>query len=147
MIMLLRRLCSNVAIKILNLTNISNASEHDDKLIHWAKIFKAKTIKELEELAGEQEVFKNMVVELKKLSKDEKIRQQMEARADYESRLATARGAGYREGVEAGREEGTFETVINIIRNLMTKKDMSFDEACEMLSIEDKEKYRTCIGK
>ena len=137
--MLLRRLCSNVAIKILNLTNISNASEHDDKLIHWAKIFKAKTIKELEELAGEQEVFKNMVVELKKLSKDEKIRQQMEARADYESRLATARGAGYREGVE--------EITIKHIKGLMTKSNMSFDKACEMLSIEDIEKYRSYIIK
>ena len=35
-----------------------------------------------------------MVLELKKLSKDEKIKQQLEARADYESRIATAKGAG-----------------------------------------------------
>lgn len=85
-------------INVLNLKHINNPGDTDEGIIHWAKIFKAKTLKELEELVGEQEVFKNMVLELKKLSEDEKIKQQMEARADYESRIATARGVGYREG-------------------------------------------------
>ena len=39
-----------------------------------------------------KDVLKNMVLRLRKLSEDEKIKQQMEARADYESRIATARG-------------------------------------------------------
>lgn len=85
---------------------IDNPEDTDERVIHWAKIFKAKTLKGLEELAGEQEVFKNMVLELRKLSEDEKIKQQMEARADYESRMATARGAGYREGLEDGVVKG-----------------------------------------
>ena len=85
-------------IKVLNLRNIVNSKNTDVRIVHWAKIFKAKTWNELEELAGEQEVFKNMILELKKLTEDERIKQQMEARADYESRIATARGAGYKEG-------------------------------------------------
>ena len=89
--------------KVLNLRNVDNAGDTDERVIHWARIFKAKTLNELEELAGEQEDFKKMVFELKKLSEDEKIKQQMEARADYESRIATARGAGRREGLEQGR--------------------------------------------
>ena len=89
--------------KVLNLRNVDNAGDTDERVIHWARIFKAKTLNELEELAGEQEDFKKMVFELKKLTEDEKIKQQMEARADYESRIATARGAGRREGLEEGR--------------------------------------------
>ena len=58
------------------------------------------------------------------------------------------------EGVEEGhmckaiedlREEGAIEMAVNIIKNMMTKSNISFDEACEILSIEDKEKYRSCI--
>jgi len=94
------------AIKVLNLRNINNPAGTDVKIVHWAKIFKATTLKELEELAGEQEVFKNMVLELRKLSEDDKIRLRAEARADYDSRIATARGAGYREGLEKGIEQG-----------------------------------------
>ena len=41
-----------------------------------------------------------MVLELRKLSEDEKIRQQAEARADYDSRIATAKSAGYKNGKE-----------------------------------------------
>lgn len=103
------------AIKVLNLRQIDNPGDTNEKIVHWAKIFKAKTLNELIELAGEQEVFRNMVSELRKLSADEKIRQQMEARADYESRIATARGAGYREGLEEGREEGRETVFINMI--------------------------------
>ncbi len=90
--------------KVLNLKHIDNPLDADPRVIKWARIFKAKTLSELEQIIGSEEVFKNMVFELKKLSEDEKIRQQMRARADYESRLATAKGAGIREGIEQGRE-------------------------------------------
>ena len=52
-----------------------------------------------------------MVLELRKLSEDEIIKQQLEARADYESRIATARGAGYREGKEEGIQKGLQEGI------------------------------------
>ena len=41
-------------------------------------IFKAETLEELEQLARGEKVFENMVVTMKKLSEDEKIRMQCE---------------------------------------------------------------------
>ena len=45
-----------------------------------------------------------MVVTMKKLSEDEKIRMQCEAREDYERSLLTEYNAGKREGIELERE-------------------------------------------
>ena len=58
-----------------------------------------------------------MVLELRKLSEDEKIKQQMEARADYESRIATAEGAGYRKGK---REE-----LISLVKDGLLAEDIA----------------------
>lgn len=105
----------------MNLKYIDNPGETNDKIVLWAKIFKAKTLKELEELAGEQEVFKKMVLTLRKLSKDEKIKQQMEARADYESRIATARNAGFRDGVD--HQKATQQREIDELNETIKEKD------------------------
>lgn len=67
-------------------------------------IFKAETLEELEQLARGEKVFENMVVTMKKLSEDEKIRMQCEAREDYERCLLTEYNAGKREGIELERE-------------------------------------------
>ena len=79
-------------------------SETDKKILKWAGIFKAETLEELEQLARGEEVFENMVVTMKKLSEDEKIRMQCEAREDYERCLLTEYNAGKREGIELERE-------------------------------------------
>ena len=73
-------------------------------ILKWAGIFKAETLEELEQLARGEEVFENMVVTMKKLSEDEKIRMQCEAREDYERCLLTEYNAGKREGIELERE-------------------------------------------
>ena len=79
-------------------------SETDKKILKWAGIFNAETLEELEQLARGEEVFENMVVTMKKLSEDEKIRMQCEAREDYERCLLTEYNAGKREGIELERE-------------------------------------------
>ena len=92
---------------MLDLTQLETArsqSETDKKLLKWASIFKAETLEELEQLASGEEVFENMVVTMKKLSEDEKIRMQCEAREDYERCLITEYNAGKREGIELERE-------------------------------------------
>ena len=109
------------AIKVLNLRGINNSIGVDKRIVHWAKIFKAKTQIELEELAGEQEVFKEMILTLRQLSEEEKIKQQMDARADYDSRIATARGAGYREGIEEGE--------LKMLKKLAENKTISIETA------------------
>ena len=96
-----------LCIKILDLTQLEKAksqSETDKKLQKWASIFKAETLEELEQLARGEEVFENMVVTMKKLSEDEKIRMQCEAREDYERCLLTEYNAGKQEGIELERE-------------------------------------------
>ena len=77
--------------------------EFNKKLLKWASIFKAETLEELEQLASGEEVFENMVVTMKKLSEDEKIRMQCEAREDYERSLLTEYNAGKSEGIASER--------------------------------------------
>ena len=96
-----------LCIKVLDLTQLEKAkdqSETDKKILKWAGIFKAETLEELEQLARGEEVFENMVVTMKKLSEDEKIRMQCEAREDYERCLLTEYNAGKREGIEIERQ-------------------------------------------
>ena len=94
-----------LCIKVLDLTQLEKAKqkpETNKKLLKWASIFKAETLEELEQLASGEEVFENMVVTMKKLSEDEKIRMQCEAREDYERSLLTEYNAGKSEGIEQG---------------------------------------------
>ena len=96
-----------LCIKVLDLTQLETArsqSEADKKLLKWASIFKAETLEELEQLASGEEVFENMVVTMKQLSEDEKIRMQCEAREDYERCLITEYNAGRQDGIEQGIE-------------------------------------------
>lgn len=95
-----------LCIKVLDLTQLERAkqeSETNKKLLKWAGIFKAETLEELEQLASGEEVFENMVVTMKKLSEDEKIRMQCEAREDYERSLLTEYNAGKSEGIASER--------------------------------------------
>ena len=94
-----------LCIKVLDLTQLEKAkdqSETDKKILKWAGIFNAETLEELEQLARGEEVFENMVVTMKKLSEDEKIRMQCEAREDYERCLLTEYNAGKQDGIEQG---------------------------------------------
>lgn len=89
-------------IRILDLSKVDVPGDTDPRVVKWARIFKAKTYAELEELVGEDEVLKTMSSYLKELSEDEKIRQQLQAREDYERRLI----GQYNRGIREGREEG-----------------------------------------
>lgn len=95
-----------ISMRVLDLSKIENAREGEEKLVKWAKIFRAKTMAELETLAAEEEVLKSMVAHIRELSEEEKIRQQCEAREDYERRLLTEYRAGERSGIEQGIERG-----------------------------------------
>ena len=98
-----------LCIKVLDLTQLEKAKQEPEtnkKLLKWASIFKAETLEELEQLASGEEVFENMVVTMKKLSEDEKIRMQCEAREDYERSLLTEYNAGKSEGIEQGLQRG-----------------------------------------
>ena len=97
-----------LCIKVLDLTQLEKAKQEPEtnkKLLKWASIFKAETLEELEQLANGEEVFEKMVVTMKKLSEDEKIRMQCEAREDYERCLLSEFNAGKREGRAEGERK------------------------------------------
>lgn len=112
-------------------------------LLYWASIFKAETLEELEQLANGEEVFEKMVVTMKKLSEDEKIRMQCEAREDYERCLLSEFNAGKREGEEIGEKRGEkrgriagkAEALTELIHNLMETQHISEEEAKKMLKL------------
>ena len=143
-----------LCIKVLDLTQLDAARKQaniNKKLVKWASIFKAETLEELEQLANGEEVFEKMVVTMKKLSEDEKIRMQCEAREDYERCLLSEFNAGKREGraegeeigralgeeagEKRGRAEGRSETLKELVHNLMESQHISEDEAKRLLKI------------
>ena len=131
-----------LCIKVLDLTQLDAARKQKNvnkKLLKWASIFKAETLEELEQLANGEEVFEKMVVTMKKLSEDEKIRMQCEAREDYERCLLSEFNAGKREGEEIGEQRGRIagkaETLTELINNLMETQHISEEEAKKMLKI------------
>ena len=77
-----------------------------------------------------------MVVTMKQLSEDEKIRMQCEAREDYERCLITEYNAGKQDGIEQGIQLGRSEGEISKERELITKwlqKGKSIAEIAENL--------------
>ena len=127
-----------LCIKIFDLTQfekVKSQCETDKKLLKWASIFKAETLEELEQLAGKEEVFENMVLTLKKLSEDEKIRMQCEAREDYERCLLSEYSAGKRDGIEEGRSLERDVIEKKLLHNLMESQKITEDEARKMLGI------------
>ena len=135
-----------LCIKVLDLTQLEEAQKQSNvnkKLLKWASIFKAETLEELEQLANGEEVFEKMVVTMKKLSEDEKIRMQCEAREDYERCLLSEFNAGKREGEEIGEKRGEkrgriagkAEALTELINNLMETQHISEEEAKKMLKL------------
>ena len=80
-----------------------------------------------------------MVVTMKKLSEDEKIRMQCEAREDYERCLLSEFNAGKREGEEIGEKRGEKrgkeETEKKLVQHLMQSMKLSEADARKMLGI------------
>lgn len=124
-----------LCIKVLDLTQLEKAkqeSETNKKLLKWASIFKTETLEELEQLASGEEVFENMVVTMKKLSEDEKIRMQCEAREDYERSLLTEYNAGKSEGIEQGIQQGIQQGIASERRNTEKERQRADALAAEV---------------
>ena len=142
-----------LSLRILDLTKIHYArdSEQDRRLAEWARIFRAKTMNELEKLATNSEVFQTMVTHLKKLTNDEKVRMQMEAREDYERRMSGQYRAGMEHGIQIGEERGIQigeERGIQIGKDLqlfqmVAAGDMTLDKAMTYTQ-SDPEVFRKC---
>ena len=74
-----------IKLSMLDLTRIDLATEEDkaNELVYWAELFKATTWEELRMLAEKEPIFEEVATEVVKISKEDKIRMQCEAREDY----------------------------------------------------------------
>lgn len=70
---------------VVDLTCINSATEEDKLrgIYHWAKLFKAKTWEEIKMLAGSNTFLEEAAETVFRLSEEEKIQMQCEAREDY----------------------------------------------------------------
>ena len=70
---------------MVDLTQINKATEDDKlyKMHQWALMFKATTWEELKMLAAQNPVIEEAVTHIFKLTEEEQIRLQMEAREEY----------------------------------------------------------------
>lgn len=79
---------SKFGISVLNLSRIDLATDEDKnyKIDHWAKLFKATTWEDLKMIAKSDTYIEKAASTIYKLTQEEKIRQQCEAREDYRRR-------------------------------------------------------------
>ena len=114
-----------IGVNVLNLKAVDDDSvtKEPEELYEWAKLFKATTWEEIRMLAEKNEYIADTVVTLRKLTEDEKIRMQCQAREDYEHDRATL----LRQGREEGRKEGIELSIKKLTANYM-KQDSSLTE-------------------
>ena len=139
-------------IRTLDLTQIDlapNDNGSHSELIKWARIVKAKTLKELEVLAGDEEALRHMVSTVKNLSAKERIQLQCEAREDYERTILTERNDGYRQGkadlLTQLLSDGTItEEKVKELRGDVKSKpiDMTFERREKLFRAEEREEGR-----
>lgn len=92
-----------LSIRMLQLNQLEKIEdkEKETELYYWARLFKATTWEEIAMLAEKSESINEGIVTLKKLSEDEKIRMQCEARENYRRDMASAIQHGEEKGIRA----------------------------------------------
>ena len=87
-------------IRVLELNHIDDRSLEGrmPELYHWAELFRAHTWEEVEAMVAEKKIDEGYVFTLRKLSDEEKIRQQCQAREDYYARQADLKAYSEEEG-------------------------------------------------
>lgn len=127
-------------LSVVDLTKINLATEEDRlyKIDHWAALFKTTTWEELKMLAKSNPSIKNAASTVYKLTQEEKIRQQLEAREDYYRRTA-------------GREELLQEKIAEVAKKdaIIAEKDAEIaDKDAEIAKKNaELEQLRQCIAK
>lgn len=83
-----RKYSDKFQIKVIDLTQIELATDEDKSynIDRWARFFKAKTWEELDMIATNDSAMKEAVNTIYNLSENERIRQQCQAREDWERR-------------------------------------------------------------
>lgn len=87
----------------------------DSDLYQWAQVFKADTWEEIRMLAQKNEAINECVYTMAKLSEDDRVRMQCEARADSEAIEKGLYNRGRKEGLQEGLQEGAEQLLVQLI--------------------------------
>lgn len=109
------------------------------ELREWARVFKAESWEEIRMLAEKNEAIDECIYTMAKLSEDDKIRMQCDARNDSAAIEKGVYKRGFRkgrdEGIALGRTEGAEQQLVQICSTL--KKKMTTAEIADMLEEEE----------
>lgn len=127
-----------IGMYMLQLKQLGNPKDEKEmpELYHWAQLFQATTWEEIKMLADNNEDMRECVVTIKKLTADEKTRQQLEAREKQQRDMMSAKEFGYQIGLEQGLEEGRARGIEQgIISQTLKKiaKSLTVEETADML--------------
>lgn len=115
----------NFCIRTVDLTQIDRYREGEEELAAWARLFRANSWEELEQLAAGKEVYQEMVVTMKKLTAEERMQMELEAREDYERTISSLYKSGHRNGMQEGMRQG--EIRINQLYSRLMEEDRMED--------------------
>ena len=128
-------------IRMVNLNQLGKPADEEKmpELYHWAQLFKAQTWEEVEEMVADKKVNKDFVVTFKKLSAEEKIRMQCEAREDYYRVQADAaeynQEIGYQKG--ASEQAAKYEAKLAEKDQALAEKDRQIAELMKQISAKE----------
>ena len=113
---------------MLDLTQADQVCEEENRdLVRWARIFKAASMRELEQLSEKEDTLEEMVTMVKQLSEDEKIRLRLAAQERYERDMLMDR--------KIAREEGVLQGQAQAVAALMQQLQISREKAMDLLQI------------
>jgi len=136
----------------IELTKLKNVTQGEQKreLFKWARMFKANTWEEYEQIGEEDEIMSEVVKELEKINQDEVARlnylHRQVAIMDKEQELKDAKRHGREEGLEQGLEEGLEQgrkAMVETLRELNLSEEEILIKLKEkfLLSRKEAEKY------
>lgn len=125
-----------LSIRMLQLNQLEKIEdkEKETELYYWARLFKATTWEEIAMLAEKSESINEGIVTLKKLSEDEKIRMQCEARENYRRDMASA----IQHGEEKGLNQGIKAVITDNIEQGLTKEKI-IEKLQKLFTIEEEQ--------
>ena len=130
-------------IHTLNLRNIANALPADvqDGLVNWGRLFSAGSWEEIQELADEDDVFREAGENMRKamITQDDLLRRREDAIRDYEWSMNRAKRMAKEEGRAEGKAEGKAEGRVEAVKALMDNLGFSYEKAIDTLNISAEE--------
>ena len=139
-----RVLTDIVEIRILELKKAKEMYEKDknNKKAHWLMFLENPESKEVKEIMGRNKGISEAVIEIHKMSEDEKMERleylREKAILDGEDLRLTGYNQGKREGEKLGEERGKQELKIKMIKRLK-EEGISDEKICDILEIEKEE--------